>query len=139
MKPSEILFTTAIHIETYGWARYKFADVNSGESAKRCRVCPRGGMSVAVGRHPTFAAGYGERGLEAVDPDVATRYRNAFADVSAAEKAFAAYLGRRGLVPSAMADDPIAIEWWNDRRADSAEQVVEELRSCAAELAAGGR
>lgn len=131
MKPSQILFATAVHIETYGWSRNRYVARTVSKPADKCPVCPRGGMSVAVGHAPTFAVDYSGWGQRAD--------RDAFEEVSAAEKAFAEYLGRRGLVPSEMVAVPEAIEWWNDKRAESAEQVVKELRACGDELRAGGQ
>lgn len=131
MKPSEILDATATHIEKYGWARRKYVADGIPKPASRCPVCPRGGMSVAVGHGPTFAADYAAEIADEAD-------RQAYAEVSAAEAAFAEYLRRGGLTLLDL-PDVLAIEWWNDRRAKSDREVVDELRKCAAELRAGGR
>jgi len=113
--PAEILDKAADVIVVRGWHQGGY--VPDGVDTRTCRVCVLGALHVAAGEAPDSS--YHDSIEEAVE-------------------AFAEHLGLRiNEQAPELGDDPIAEiigNVWNDREAESAEQVIAELRACAANL-----
>lgn len=115
MTPDEILDKAADIILVRGWHQGSY--VPAGADVRTCQVCVLGALHVAAGEAPDSSYHY---------------------SIEEAAEAFAEHLGLRlnTAIPE-LADDPIAAvigNEWNDFTATSAEQVVTELRACAANL-----
>jgi hypothetical protein len=142
LTPADLIDKAADHILMYGWLQGDYYLTASATPAE-CPVCPRGGIAVGAGRHPEFVADWPLYCAEYKDDEDSwaafSADRESLRIISEAEEAFAAHLDRRGLLAEAPGDfNPHElIEWWNDRRERTAEQVVTELRACAADLRQG--
>jgi len=115
MTPAEILDKAADVIVVRGWHQGGY--VPAGADTRTCQVCVLAALHVAAGEAPDSSYH---------DPIVG------------AAEAFAEHLGLRlnTEIPE-LGDDPIAAvigNEWNDFTATSAEQVITELRACAANL-----
>lgn len=118
---AEILDQAADVIERNGWTQVAFSETDPDTiytTTRDCPVCALGAMNVAAGLEPD------------AEPD--ERPVGAY-------RAFAEHLGLsvdadRGVIgfSTSIGED------WNDAKGRTAEQVVTELRACAANLRAGG-
>jgi hypothetical protein len=113
MTPAEILDKAADVIVVRGWHQGGY--VPAGVDTRTCQVCVLGALHVAAGEAPDSS------------------YHDS---IEEAAEAFAEHLGLF-LDEVDEFDDPIAAtigNEWNDKTATSAEQVITELRTCAANL-----
>jgi hypothetical protein len=140
---ADILDKAADHIVKHGWIQGDFAATYIDE-AMECAVCARGGISVAAGCHPVFTEEPDEWAAHPVvftaDDDDWTHLgpedQAALNLIQATEQALAAHLRSIGVTLSADHGGD-AVSEWNDAPGRTAEQVVAELRACAADLRAG--
>jgi hypothetical protein len=137
-----LLDKTADIIERNGWTQGDYVTWNPGELPENCKVCPRGGMSVAAGRHPLFVVewpGFCPSIFEALATESDERVTTtddeaALAEISAAEIAFATHIRKIDRWCNGSLTDASVIESWNDDDDRTADEVVTELRACAANL-----
>jgi hypothetical protein len=117
---ADILNQAADHIEKYGWLQdgwhWPLNDDGESTDPMECAVCASAAINVAAG----FAPDYEPDGTEGA--------------LNAALNAFA---GRVRSVFRPSWDDALAIAAWNDTYGRTSEQVVAELRACAADLRGG--
>ena len=147
MTPAEILDKAADVIERNGWVQQEYYDWPAPcvavTNPQECAVCPRGGIAVAAGRHPEFVSSWPdycpsieELATESDERTASAEDLDALAEISTAERAFAAHLRKIDPWRSASLIDRAFIESWNDEEGRTADEVVAQLRACAANLRA---
>lgn len=111
---------------------------------RECRVCPRGALAVAAGRHPEFAAMW-PMYCDAFDPDVDSDENPPESDaegfdmglITSAESALALHLLTvvryvpRGSRPRTLTE---VIEEWADEDGRTVEEITAAMRGAAAAL-----
>lgn len=141
----QILDNAADIIQRNGWTQHEYynwpAPGMAVTNPQQCAVCPRGGMAIAAGRHPEFAASWPEYcpSVEELATESDDRIPSVEDDVilfevTEAERAFAAHIRKLRPGYGGSFTDRALIEQWNDEAARTADEVITELKACAANL-----
>lgn len=145
---ADLLDKAATYIETHGWTQDEFYDWDHEQvPIDKCKVCARGGIAAAAGAHPEFGECpfdcaelpivFDDEGLEE-EGRLAPEEQEKLDLIRAAEKAFAAHLRNTATDLDRNLPDEAVIARWNDKPERTADQVIAELRACAANLRKAG-
>lgn len=137
MKTSEILSKAADIIATNGWVQEEYYlpiferhTLRELRDPRKCEVCPRGAIAVAVGRHPLFIVDWPNHCLFESDADITAEEATDRDAIVGAERALANHLG---------VDDATGIEQWADDPDRALSEILAALREAAQAEAEAGR
>lgn len=98
-------------------------DATGWRPARKCPVCPRGGIAIAAGHEPDFMVMLDKRGLTAPESDPI-----AYAKISDAEQRLARYLIAEQDAEAAATDGEVIENWADDPRRTQP-QVIGAMRA----------